>query len=298
MHKDFVLITGHGIFPAASILQVVPVTDVSFEVALTPPDGEDGKFVFTVIRNTDINVEVARANPTKKNEVETLTDYGFTKELSDSFEFAQDEFLEMLGLSDDDELKGYLKDYNRRLKKSLDYQKAITAIESNPGVPDYESSLDAVKRNAPGDSYVRKQDKTLSKIQSYVLEAVLGAVENASEDDDYTGKKLIDTINSDDSLNETEDAANNILKKFYNKNFSPFGELEDDIDEAADDEPDFYEEGIDNSDDDPTDDAVEQAIARQEEAEKIRHMADEAVDRADAIRSSPHTITNKDADEG
>jgi hypothetical protein len=286
MTKDFVLVTGHGIFQTSTILQVVPVTDVHFDLNLEPPSDSDSKFIFSVRKSVSINAEVARSNPTKKNEVETLTDYGYNQQFSDEFDFAQDEFLSMVALDEDETVKSHLKDYARRLKKYLDYQAAVTAIENNPDLPDYASSLAAVKSNAPGDSYIRKQEKTQAKLQAYVLDHIMTIVESASDDDDdYQGKALMDVLNSEDRLDAIENAANIVLKDFYRKNFSPYYDDDEDTDEAAD-----FEDVEDREEIIPLSDKAM--------ADRVRENASLAVSRGLEIMRSPDTISNtKDNDE-
>lgn len=286
MTKDFVLVTGHGIFQTSTILQVVPVTDVHFDLNLEPPSDSDSKFIFSVRKSVSINAEVARSNPTKKNEVETLTDYGYNQQFSDEFDFAQDEFLSMVALDEDETVKSHLKDYARRLKKYLDYQAAVTAIENNPDLPDYASSLAAVKSNAPGDSYIRKQEKTQAKLQAYVLDHIMTIVESASDDDDdYQGKALMDVLNSEDRLDAIENAANLVLKDFYRKNFSPYYDDDEDTDEAAD-----FEDVEDREEIIPLSDKAM--------ADRVRENASLAVSRGLEIMRSPDTISNtKDNDE-
>jgi hypothetical protein len=280
MPKDFVLITGHGIFPTSSILQVIPVPEVHFDLTVTAPSVNDTKFIFTVIKSVNINAEVTRANPSKKGGSEILTDYGYNRQFADSFDFAQDEFLTMVGLDEDETVKGYIKDYNRRLKKYIDYQAAVTAIESNPDLPDYATSLAAVKHNAPGSSYDRKQEKTLAKLTSYVLDHIIVIVESASDDDeDYQGKGLMDVLNSEDRLDAIEHSANEVLKEFYRKNFSPF--YDDDMEEV-DDESNF--DGDDITDIDPS-------LAMEDKAR-------DAAMRGLEIMKDPLTLTNSlDEDE-
>ena len=290
MNKDFILINGHGIFPTSTIVQIVPVNDVSFDLQVLPPIEPGSAFVFNLIKEVSVNLDIARTNPTKKNEVEVMTDYSYNRVISESYEFTQDELIKMLDLGDDETITGHIKDYNRRLKKMFDYQAALNAIQSNPDLPDYESSLSAIKHNAPSSSTERKQDKTLNKLQSALYEKVLELVEAADEDNESA---LITIINSDESHDAIEDAATKVLAAFYNKNFEEaYASVLEDIEDETEDSSSFAESyGLDK--DEETEDERNARIASQLEIQReMREQAATALNNAEVIKSSPDTITN------
>jgi hypothetical protein len=302
MNKDFILITGHGVFPASSLIQIVPVTEVDFHVEVLRPDVyNQAEFTFNLLKRVTVNLDVMRISPVKKGETENLTDYGYTRGIEESFSFELSEVISLFSLEDNEEFNKAIKDYHRRAKKVAEYNAALALIESNPDLPDYAASLSAIKHSAPSDSTERKQQKAVTKIQAAIQEAINTIMEGADEDTDETKDSFISIVNSEESQDAVEELANKVLRKFYAKNFGDGFEDDDEEDEfdditadgtTVDESDDAFFDTADGSDND-SDNALDISSLSEEARIVLEQNAAEAVTNAEAIKSNPDTITNK-----